>query len=53
MNGQAKVELLLELKNKLRTGLNQAKRDTFKGVNDMHGKSHQTDPQCLTHIAPL
>lgn len=38
MNGQAKVELLLELKNKLRTGLNQAKRDTFKGVNDMQTK---------------
>lgn len=38
MNGQAKLELMLELKNKLRTGLNQAKKDTFKGVNEMQTK---------------
>lgn len=28
MNGQAKIELLLEVKNKIRTGLKQAQRDT-------------------------
>ncbi|WP_455972006.1 phage tail tape measure protein [Bacteroides congonensis] len=38
MNGQAKIELLLSLKNKIRVGLNQAKQDTFKGVNAMQAK---------------
>lgn len=38
MNGQAKIELMLSLKNKIRTGLNQAKRETFKGVNEMQTK---------------
>lgn len=38
MNGQAKIELMLELKNKMRAGLNQAKRETFKGVNEMQTK---------------
>lgn len=38
MNGQAKIELLLSLKNKIRTGLNQAKQETFKGVNAMQTK---------------
>ena len=38
MNGQAKIELMLELKNKLKTGLNQAKRETTKGVNEMQTK---------------
>lgn len=38
MNRQAKIELMLELKNKIRTGLNQAKRETFKSVNEMQTK---------------
>lgn len=38
MNGQAKIELMLSLKNKIRTGLNQAKKDTFKSVNAMQAK---------------
>lgn len=38
MNGQAKIELMLSLKNKIRTGLNQAKRDTYKSVNAMQAK---------------
>lgn len=38
MNGQAKIELMLELKNKLKAGLNQAKRETFKGVGEMQKK---------------
>lgn len=38
MNGQAKIELMLSLKNKIRTGLNQAKKDTFKSVNTMQAK---------------
>lgn len=38
MNGQAKIELMLSLKNKMRAGLNQAKKETFKSVNDMQTK---------------
>lgn len=38
MNGQAKIELMLSLKNKIRTGLNQAKKETFKSVNAMQAK---------------
>lgn len=38
MNGQAKIELMLSLKNKIQTGLNQAKKDTFKSVNTMQSK---------------
>ncbi|WP_187373974.1 phage tail tape measure protein [Bacteroides neonati] len=38
MNGQAKIELMLELKNKLKAGLNQAKRETVKGVGEMQKK---------------
>lgn len=38
MNGQAKIELMLELKNKVRMGLNQAKKDTFNSVNAMQTK---------------
>lgn len=38
MNGQAKIELMLTLKNKIRAGLNQAKQDAFKSVNTMQAK---------------
>lgn len=38
MNGQAKIELMLSLKNKMRAGLNQAKKETFKSVNNMQTK---------------
>jgi len=38
MNGQAKIELMLSLRNKIRMGLNQAKQDTFKSVNAMQAK---------------
>ena len=38
MKGQAKIELMLTLKNKIRAGLNQAKQDTFKSVNTMQAK---------------
>lgn len=38
MNGQAKIELLLEVKNKIRAGLKQAQRDTVKGLNGMQKK---------------
>lgn len=38
MNGQAKIELMLSLNNKIRVGLNQAKQDTFKNVNAMQTK---------------
>lgn len=38
MNGQAKIELMLSLRNKIRLGLNQAKQDTFKSVNAMQAK---------------
>lgn len=38
MSGKAKIELMLELKNKMRTGLNHAKKDTVKGVNEMQTK---------------
>jgi len=38
MNGQAKIELMLSLRNKIRVGLNQAKQDTFKNVNAMQAK---------------
>lgn len=38
MNGQAKIELMLSLKNKIRMGLNQARQDTFKSVNAMQTK---------------
>lgn len=38
MNGQAKIELMLSLRNKIRGGLNQAKQDTFKSVNAMQAK---------------
>lgn len=38
MNGQAKIELMLSLKNKIRVGLNQAKQETFKNVNAMQAK---------------
>lgn len=38
MNGQAKIELMLSLRNKIRTGLNQAKKETFKSVNAMQAK---------------
>jgi TP901 family phage tail tape measure protein len=38
MNGQAKIELMLSLRNKIRVGLNQAKQDTFKSVNAMQAK---------------
>lgn len=38
MNGQAKIELMLELRNKIRTGLNQAQRDTARSVDKMQTK---------------
>lgn len=38
MNGQAKIELLLEVKNKIRAGLKQAQQDTVKGINGMQRK---------------
>lgn len=38
MNGQAKIELMLELKNKIQTGLNNAKQETTKSVNEMQKK---------------
>lgn len=38
MNGQTKIQLMLELKNKVRMGLNQAKKDTFNSVNAMQTK---------------
>lgn len=38
MNGQAKIELLLEVKNKIRTGLKQAQRDTEVSVDRMQKK---------------
>lgn len=38
MNGQAKIELLLEVKNKISAGLKQAQRDTTKGLNGMQKK---------------
>lgn len=38
MNGQAKIELMLSLRNKIRVELNQAKQDTFKSVNAMQAK---------------
>lgn len=38
MNGQAKIELLLEVKNKIRTGLKQAQRDTEISVDRMQKK---------------
>ena len=38
MNGQAKIELMLSLRNKIRVGLNQAKQDTIKNVNAMQAK---------------
>lgn len=38
MNGQAKIELLLEVKNKIRAGLKLAQRDTIKGLNGMQKK---------------
>lgn len=38
MNGQTKIQLMLELKNKVRMGLNQAKKDTFNSVNTMQAK---------------
>lgn len=41
MGGTAKIELMLELKNKMRAGLNQAKKDTFKGVGEMQGKANE------------
>lgn len=40
MGGTAKIELMLELKNKMSAGLNQAKKDTFKGVGEMQGKAN-------------
>lgn len=38
MNGQTKIQLMLELKDKVRMGLNQAKKDTFNSVNAMQTK---------------
>ncbi|MDC7135865.1 phage tail tape measure protein [Bacteroides zhangwenhongii] len=38
MNGQAKIELLLEVKNKIRTGLKQAQRDTEVSIDRMQKK---------------
>lgn len=38
MNGQTKIQLMFELKNKVRMGLNQAKKDTFNSVNTMQAK---------------
>lgn len=38
MNGQAKVELMLSLKNRISMGLNQAKKETIKGVDAMQNK---------------
>lgn len=38
MNGQTKIQLMLELKNKVRMGLNQAKKDTINSVNAMQTK---------------
>lgn len=40
MGGTAKIELMLELKNKMSTGLNQAKKDTFKGVGEIQSKAN-------------
>lgn len=37
MQGKAN-ELKIELKNKVKTGLNQAKKDTFKGVDEIQAK---------------
>lgn len=41
MSGTAKIELMLELKNKMSAGLNKAKKDTFKGVGEMQGKANE------------
>lgn len=41
MGGTAKIELMLELKNKMSAGLNKAKKDTFKGVGEMQGKANE------------
>lgn len=38
MNGQAKIELMLELKNKMRMGLDQAHRQTVRSVDRMQTK---------------
>lgn len=38
MNGQTKIQLMLELKNNVRMGLNQAKKDTINSVNAMQTK---------------
>ncbi len=37
-NGKAKIELLLEMKNRIRTGLKQAKEKLGRGVNEMKDK---------------
>lgn len=38
MNGQAKIELMLELKNKMHMGLDQAHKQTVRGVDKMQTK---------------
>lgn len=38
MNGQAKVQLILELKNRLKTGLSEAKQRVCSTVDEMKGK---------------
>ena len=38
MNGQAKVELMLELKNKMKMGLNKAQQETIRSVDKMQTK---------------
>ena len=38
MNGQAKVELMLSLKNKMRAGLSQAKKEAANSVNTIQTK---------------
>lgn len=41
MDGQARVSVYLELKNKLKTGLDQAKQYLNKNVQDMKGKLNE------------
>jgi len=38
MTGQAKVQLILELKNKMKTGLTKAKESVNRNVSDMKAK---------------
>ena len=53
MTGQAKVQLILELKNKMITGLKKAKRSVTENVTKIKGSFAKLEVSALRNIKLL